>query len=262
MFVASLGGVLSACAGGARFLASNGGEPTGVGNWHSLGHPEVLSNCENVALLSLRLPAHRKKSDRITGQIVVSRTEAGGTCEIAPKRGPAMPLAFRIPIDAVTSDQSDRGVVSLTSGSLELLDYPGGIKGPITGASGQATFFASPSFLRQLRQLGFTPTPGQALQLGLSHAGVRDVREITAAFPDANLETVSRFRWFGLAARDAVELKRALPSLSARDLIHFAGFGISANYVEHLRKTEGAALTVEQVRIARLTDLARAQHEQ
>lgn len=261
VFFASLGGFLAACGGGMRFLAGSQGSPNG-GSWRSLGHPKELTNCEHIALLKLRLPSQRRKTGFRTGQLAVASQEmAGVTCQVTPRHQPAMPLIIKIPVDHVTFDKG-RGNLALTSGSLELQGYPSEIDGPTAGTSGKAAFHASADFSQQLRNGGFTPSRDELLQLGLSHASIRDVREITTAFPDATLDTVSRFRWFGLPANAAVDLKKSISSLSARDLISFAGLGITTEYVKRIRKTLGKEqLTPGRIRAAALADLARARHE-
>lgn len=254
LFISTVGALLAACSNGLGYVSGALMKPSS-GQWR-IASPQGFTDCEDVTVLNLRLPASAAASRIVAGQILLSETRANGdVCHISPTSSRRLPLTVRMMIERLARKPDGSAAVLMTSGSIRLDKYSSNNRQSVVGASGPASFKFDKEYLARLKQLGFAISMQQAIKLGFAHVTIEDVTSIAKAFPNADLDDIRAFRRFGLPASDALEFHRVMPSLDMRNLLHLIGMGVTPAYIERLRKAGGEDPTISDIMSARFADL-------
>ena len=119
--------------------------------------------------------------------------------------------------------------LSSDSGAFNLVGFDG------RRNAGDVLFVPNSDFATSLHAKGLAVNNRQSLQLGLAGASVQDVELTKAAFPDADVATVSLLKMSRQNVQSAVTLRQLVPTMTARDLAVFLGRNITPSYVLDLR---------------------------
>ena len=257
LFISTVSALLAACSSGVGLVSGPLTRPS-AGRWR-IGSAKGFTDCERVTVLDVRLPTGAAISGVFDGQLLVSETrDPGDTCVISPKPPYRLPLTIRVAINRLTHKPEgglSAASVQMTSGTILLNKYPNDSRQAVDGVSGTASFSVDREYARQLKSLGFPVSVQQAIRLGFAYVTIDDVKSIARAFPDADLEDIRGFRWFGLSSSDALAFHRVMPSLKAKDLVRLTGMGVTPASIVHLRESGVQNPTVSDVMSAQIADL-------